>query len=217
MNKNQFKPYPQKVISNIIFDLGNVVLDIDYERTIDAFRKLGVNISDKNTFTGQVELFNQLDCGLNIEIFRAKLLELVGIPLTSIEIDRAWNALLLDWNMERLEMIQNLRKYYKVFLLSNTNKIHFDYYNDKLLQTTGKNLHEYFDKTYLSFEMEMRKPNPEIFLAVIKENNLQPNKSLYIDDTEEHLISAQKLGFITYHLNPQKENIVQLFTKNEAV
>jgi putative hydrolase of the HAD superfamily len=110
-----------------------VVLDIDYQKTLDEFKKLGVhNLEDTFTLSSQVELFNQLDCGLiSPEDFRNELRNHLNKNLSDSEIDNAWNALLLEWNPERIKLLENLRNDYRIYLLSNTNIIHSKIYNEQ--------------------------------------------------------------------------------------
>ncbi|MEW5845435.1 MAG: HAD family phosphatase [Bacteroidota bacterium] len=188
-------------ISNIILDLGGVVLDIDYSLTLKAFGEFGIRLSDHSTFTGSNELFNQFDCGLiGPDTFWESFNLMFGVSLNPKDFDRAWNALLLDWDLERLKLIELLRKNYRLFLLSNTNIIHFEHYNQILIEKYGKALKDLFHKAYLSFEMGIRKPQAEIFQRLIDENELVPSETLFIDDTFEHVAAAKKLGILTIHL-----------------
>ncbi|MDI3527421.1 MAG: glucose-phosphatase [Tenuifilum sp.] len=187
---------------NIIFDLGGVVLDIDYKLTLNEFNRLGININDYSILTGKNEIFNQFDCGLvSPSEFRKQICGLFNISVDAETFDLAWNKLLLEWDFERLKFIERLRDDYKIFLLSNTNAIHFEHYNKELAKKTGKELKDYFDKLYLSFELGMRKPQPEIFQRVLDENRIDPKETLFIDDTLEHIAAAKKLGINAIHLN----------------
>ncbi len=198
---DKFKVIDELTINNIILDLGGVVLDIDYTLTLAAFKCLGIKIVEVSTLTGQNEFFNQFDCGLiSPELFRQKFNQLFHSNLSQREFDEAWNALLLDWDVERLNLIEELRKKHRVFLLSNTNSIHFNHYNQMLYKKTGRELKDYFHKAYLSFELGMRKPQPEIFQRLIIENNLNPFETIFIDDTKEHINAAHKLGIQAFLL-----------------
>ena len=216
MLKLTCKPYKHLNIKNIIFDLGGVILDIDYQRTLNEFKKLGVNnLENLFTLTSQTELFNKLDCGLISEDeFRATFKQHINTPISKSQIDFAWNALLLEWNMERLSLLENLMPNYKIFLLSNTNAIHSKVYNQKLMNlTNGKDLKHFFHKVYYSYEVGLRKPNPEIFKLLLNENSLLANETLFIDDTAEHINSARNLGINCYHINPKAgETVLDLFT-----
>jgi len=189
------------IIRNIILDLGGVVLDIDYSLTLKAFENMGVYLGNHTTLTGSNELFNQFDCGLiNPDTFRQEFNQMFMVALSPKEFDKAWNALLLSWDTERLKLIERLKKNYRVYLLSNTNVIHFNHYNRLLVEETGKELKDYFHKAYLSFEMGIRKPQVQIFQRVLSENGLIPSETLFVDDTHEHIDAAKGLGIRTIHL-----------------
>lgn len=215
MQSISFYPYNNLNIKSIIFDLGGVILDIDSRRTVDAFGQLGAN-NPESIFKNaeQVQLLNNFDCGLvTPQEFRDEVRRIFNLSIADSEIDGAWNALLLSWDLNRLSLIDELRKEYRVFLLSNTSVIHSDLYNKQLVElSSGRSLKAFFDKVYYSYEIGLRKPNPAIFEMVINENNLVPNETLFIDDTLEHVKSAESLGLITYHIKPSNgETVLQLF------
>lgn len=195
-------------INNVILDLGGVVLDIDYSLTLKAFGEVGLSLTDHTTFTGNNELLNLFDCGqVTPAEFRQNFNQTFGVNLSPEQFDKAWNALLLDWDMERLALLEQLRSRYHVFLLSNTNAIHFEHYNQLLVQRTGKGLRDYFHKAYFSFEMGLRKPQPEIFKRVIDDNGLTPAQTLFVDDTMEHVKAAQSMGINAIHLKGGNRNL----------
>lgn len=215
MPKLTFTPFPNQNIQNIIFDLGGVILNIDYHLTIDAYKNLGItNFEEIFSQANQVRLFDQLDMGLiSPQQFREGLREISKIALTDQQITDAWNAMLLDFPPKRLEVLRSVKNHYKTFLLSNTNAVHFDEYNKVLQQTFGiDNLSEFFEKEYYSHKIGLRKPNAEAFELILKENNLNPDETLFIDDTLQHVEGARKLGILAYHLNiPAGDSIDKLF------
>lgn len=207
MTVNNNATFDNLIIRNIILDLGGVVLDIDYNLTLKAFEKHGLTLNDHSTFTGSNELFNQFECGLiKPDTFRQEFNQLYEVNFSTQEFDYAWNALLLSWDSERLNLIEQLKRNYRVYLLSNTNIIHFNHYNRLLVEETGKELKDYFHKVYLSFEMGIRKPQVEIFSRVLSENGLTPSETLFVDDSYEHVRAAQKLGIQTIHLEGGNRN-----------
>ncbi|HDP54900.1 MAG TPA: HAD family phosphatase [Bacteroidetes bacterium] len=216
MSKPIFTPFANQSIKNIIFDLGGVILNIDYRLTIDAFKNLGLsNFEEMFTQAQQVGLFDQLDKGLVTPAqFRDGLRQISGVALSDKQIDDAWNAMLLDFPTKRLEVLKSVKNHYKTFLLSNTNAIHIEEYNKILQQTFGVgNLSVFFDKEYYSHIINMRKPDAETFEIILKENNLNASETLFIDDTQQHVEGAKKLGILAYHLNiPAGESIEKLFT-----
>lgn len=217
MKKLTFSPYRHLNIKNIIFDLGGVILNIDYHLTIDAFKKLGFdNFDDVFTQAKQTGIFDNLDKGIiTPQEFRDGVRELSGKPFSDQQIDDAWNAMLLDFPVHRLEILEKVHNQYRTFLLSNTNKIHIDVYNQILLNTFGvKDLSHFFEKEYYSHEVHMRKPDAEVFSLILEENGLKAEETLFIDDTEQHVIGARKVGLIAYHLKIKDgEKIEVLFSE----
>lgn len=188
-------------IQNIIFDLGGVVLDIDYNLTLTKLKQLGIYLPSHIALTGEDEIFNLFDCGLiSPKEFRERVYKTFKVSIPDHEFDEAWNNLLLNWDVNRLNLIEQLGRHCRVFLLSNTNSIHYEYYNKRLIELTGKGLKDYFYKAYLSFEVGLRKPQPEIFKLVMDENGLNPAHTLFIDDTQEHVKAAKGLGINAVHL-----------------
>lgn len=216
MRKYRFIPYRNLNIKNIIFDLGGVLLDISYPRMEEAFQALGVTIGNRDILTGDEELFNRFDCGtLTPKMFRDELRCFLNRDIPDSELDRAWNSLLNGWDKERIALLKSLKQHYNLFLLSNTNAIHYAHYSKTLKDVEpGLTLPALFAKTYLSFRLGMRKPQPEIFGKVISENNLIPENTLFIDDTKEHIDSARKLGINVHHYVPDgKTALTGLFER----
>lgn len=217
MQKITFLPCRHLNIKNIIFDLGGVILNIDFELTIDAFKKLGFeNFDELFSQAKQSGIFDKLDKGLvTPKEFRDGVRELAGKPFTDEQIDCAWNELLLDFPYNRLKLLDQIKTQYRTFLLSNTNQIHFDVYNQTLFNTFGvKNLSHFFEKEYYSFALHMRKPDAEIYELILNQNGLNAEETLFIDDTEQHIIGAKAVGINAYHLNLKKgEAIEKLFVE----
>ena len=198
---------------NIIFDLGGVILNIDYNLTANAFKKLGIeNYNDLYTQFNQISLFDDLEIGkISPNFFRTKIKELCKINISDTEIDNAWNAMLLDFPKERLDLLNKLKNKYRLFLLSNTNEIHLiDYQNQLQEKFNINNLGEFFEKEYYSHIVGLRKPNKEIFEMVLNENKLNASETLFIDDSIQHIEGAKLVGINTYHLT-KGESIIDLF------
>jgi putative hydrolase of the HAD superfamily len=189
-------------IKNIIFDLGGIFINIDFARTKKAFKELGITDFD-NYFTQHhaSELFELLETGkISNEEFHNSFVEHTGVPLTYEQVKDAWNALLLDFPPERLEWLKRIRKHYKIFLFSNTNKIHYDAFMESFRQQFGEDFNQYFIKAYYSHEMGMRKPYPESFQFILDEQGLKPEETLFVDDTLKNIEGAKKVGLQTVHL-----------------
>ena len=191
-----------KNIDNIIFDLGNVILNIDYQNTIDAFEKIGV--PDASIFyskSSQLNIFNQLETGhISKQNFILEIQKFVP-KASATQIINAWNAILQDLPNERLEILKNIKDKFSIFLLSNTNTIHIEKIIDKLGKKKYAEFYNIFDKVYYSHKVKLRKPNADIFKLVIKENCLSIKNTLFIDDSIQHIESAKKIGLKTYHLD----------------
>jgi glucose-1-phosphatase len=202
-------------IKNIIFDLGGVILNIDYNKTEHAFIELGLeNFSELYTQHYSSSLFEALETGkVSQKEFIISLQEKSLVPLTSSQIIFAWNAMLLDFPIARLQLLQQLRNQYNIFLLSNTNAIHLERFHEILYKATGlPSLGVLFEKTYYSHLLGLRKPDKEIYKYVMKENQLMPGETLFIDDSINNIHGAQEAGLHTILLQPPK-TITDIFRK----
>jgi len=200
-------------INNIIFDLGGVILNIDYNKTAKAFKSLGIkNHNEMYTQFNQISLFDDLEVGkITPAFFRTKIKELCKINISDIEIDNAWNAMLLDFPKKRLDLLNELKNKYRLFLLSNTNEIHLIDYQKQLQKKFNLNsLEKFFEKEYYSHVVGLRKPNKEIFEMVLNENKLIASETLFIDDSIQHIEGAKLVGINTYHLT-KGESITDIF------
>lgn len=191
-------------IKNIIFDFGGVICNIDVTLTERAFQNLGLQRFDKKkAVTDTVGLFEQFETGrISPDDFRDKIRSHFGFALPNAVIDEAWNALLLDIPPERITILECLRKNYRIFLLSNSNKIHYDHYvKDFRVKFGFQDFDALFEKAWFSFNIGLKKPDPAIFRFVMQHSGLQPEETLFIDDTLIHVESAQLTGIHAHHLN----------------
>ncbi len=187
-------------IKNIFFDLGGVLVNLDKERCLNEFQRLGIQkIEEQIGHSFKSGLFLRLEEGIITPAeFRNEIRKMTDKPVTDDEIDYAWNAFLLNISSDKLELLLKLRKDYRVFMLSNTNQIHFEYikfhdFNDK----KGYSIDDYFEKCYLSYELHLSKPDKTIFEAVIADSGALPQESLFLDDNLQNIETAQSLGFRT--------------------
>lgn len=190
-------------IKHIIFDLGGVLLNIDYNLTEQAFIAAGVtNFHELYSQLRQSDLFDKLEMGqIPPEEFIAAMQRASETSITEAQVVAAWNAMLLDFPVRRLQILQQLRLYHDLFLLSNTNEIHEAAFNDILMRSHGiPNIGVFFDKVYLSHRIGLRKPMKEIFERVLNDNGLQPGHTLFIDDSPQHIAAAKALGIQTIYL-----------------
>ena len=201
-----------KKIDNIIFDLGNVILDIDYQSTIKAFEKIGIeNASILYSKSSQTKIFDQLETGKITKVDFILEIQKIIPKASKSEIINAWNAIIKDLPESRIDILKNLKDKFSIFLLSNTNSIHIDYIVKKIGRGKYDEFYNLFDKVYYSHEVKLRKPDPNIFKLVINENNLKIKNTLFIDDSIQHINSAKKLGLQTYHLKNSIESLETIF------
>lgn len=190
-------------IKNIIFDLGGVILNIDFKQTELAFAKLGVgNFNAYYTLQSVSPLFEQLELGLiTPEVFYDQFRKIVTVSLSNKEIEEAWNALLIDFPPERIKWLKEISEKYKIYLLSNTNKIHYDAFMKLFENQIGKSsFNDYFIKAYYSHKINLRKPSIKSFEFVLEKENLIAEETLFIDDSETNIGAAKKVGLNTIHL-----------------
>ena len=190
-------------IKNIIFDLGGVFVDIHFHLTQEAFEKLGVtHFQEFFTQHHASDLFQLLETGkLSEKEFYAAFRKETGLNVTDEEIKHAWNALLDRFPKERINWLKKIKNRYKIFLFSNTNKIHYDAFMQGYTEDFGKNdFNEQFIKAYYSQELGLRKPFLESFQYILNEQGLDPAETLFIDDTLKNIEAAKKAGLQTFHL-----------------
>ena len=194
-------------ISTLIFDFGGVLIDLDMNQSILNFKKLGVeNVENYLSNFGQSGFFMQLEKGkISAEEFRSEIRKMTTNSITDKEIDDAWNAFLVRIPSEKLDIVYQLRKKFRVIMLSNTNAIHFPYAERTFFSYKNRGIDEYFDKCYRSYDMKMAKPDAEIFEAILSQEQVAPNQCLLLDDGPKNIEQAQKLGFQTYFVDPKED------------
>ena len=192
-------------VKNILFDLGNVLINIDFLKVKSAFENLGIKDFDQqfSQLTASA-LFEDLETGkITAPEFYLKMQLQSNITLSAESIKYAWNAILLDFRAESMKRLTELKKNYRLFLLSNTNVVHLDEVNNILHRQIGvRNLDEFFDKAYYSHVVGLRKPHREVFDFVLKDAGITAHETIFIDDTAPHIATADSLGFQTHLLLP---------------
>jgi glucose-1-phosphatase len=190
-------------VKHIIFDLGGVLLNIDYSLTEQAFMNAGIaNFGALYSQLNQTAVFDDFETGkIGQAEFVQALQEVSGNKITEAQIIDAWNAMLLDFPLRRLQILQQLRNHYDLLLLSNTNETHEAAFT-KIISDAHNipGIGVFFDKVYLSHRIGMRKPSPEVFQHILDENQLKPEHTLFIDDSPQHIAGAQSAGIQTIHL-----------------
>ncbi len=194
-------------IKNLVFDLGGVLLNIDYNKTAEAFKNLGVKDFDNlySQLTAN-DLFEALETGTIGEAdFYKKIQTYCNPQTTTAQIENAWNAMLLNFRTGSLNHLKILAKTYPIYLLSNTNSIHHKAFNKIFLKETGEqSLDNYFLKSYYSHLINVRKPYPATFSYIMKDANINPAETLFIDDSINNIEGAVAAGMQVHHLQNGK-------------
>lgn len=192
-----------RAIKNIIFDLGGVLLGIDFDATMHAFERLGVNNFPLLFSQHHADdLFEKLETGVvSPAVFYRQFRELVGIPLSDTAIESAWNAMLLHFSPEKMHWLDSLKVNYNLYLFSNTNQIHYDHFSKTCRQeNNGRTLESYFIHAWYSHELGLRKPYSSSFTAILEKGRLLPEETVFIDDTIGNIEGAKAAGLQAIHL-----------------
>lgn len=200
-----------KGVKNIIFDLGGVIINIDPQLTFNAFRKLAQESGTSVDFSKD-DVFREIETGLIDDIaFRNKIRIFVG-DVDDQAIDDAWNRLLLDLPLERLDLLLELKSDYRVILLSNTNAIHMAEIKKRIgLLPEKYAFSNLFEKEYYSHLVKLRKPGKEIYQLIVDELAINPSETIFIDDIYENAKAAEMVGIQGWHLDLSKHDLVKFF------
>lgn len=200
-------------INSIIFDLGNVLLNLDFEASIQAFHKLGLNEAVLNKQQAYADpVFYKLEIGMvKPDVFRKRMRQLLNNPDASDrQIDDAWYAMIRDVPPKRVDVLKRLRDSYKIYLFSNTNAIHIGRLLPDFKREHGFDFPALFDKTFYSHKIQARKPDIEAYQKVIRLSGVEPGKTLFVDDLEQNIRAAQEVGLKTFWLSEGLE-MAELF------
>lgn len=199
-------------IKNLIIDLGGVLIGLNRQKCIDTFKEMGVeNIDGLIERYVQDGIFGRHEQGLiTDEEFHDGLRKLGNSTLQDWQIDQAWCNFLEDIPDYKIEFLKKAKKKYKVFLLSNTNNIHWQFVVRQFFSRPGYTIDDCFHKTFLSYEMKLVKPDAEIFRQLLTETGIVPQETLFIDDSAENCRSAEQLGIKTYTPQPYEDWTVKI-------
>ena len=192
-------------IKNVIFDLGGVILNLDFKKAEKAFVDMGMSNFNDLFASGQVKsFFHDYEIGkIDDTEFIAELRKAAGKDHADEHVIAAWNAMLADFPKERIDFLNGLKKKYRLFLFSNTNAIHLKSFRQSYTESfPEKMLDDHFETTYYSHEINQRKPNKEAFEYVLKQSNLKAEETLFIDDSLPNIEGAKLAGLHTIHLKP---------------
>ncbi len=203
-------------IDTILLDLGGVLIDVYYERTAHAFAALGFSDFDRlYSQAKQDHLFDGFETGtLSPADFRDGVRRLLGNELDDATIDHCWNAMLGTIPPSRMETVADLRRCYRVLLLSNTNAIHVPAFTEIIHRENGiTDFKGCFDGAYYSCEIGLRKPDAPSYLHVLEQQGASPERTLFVDDSIQHVVGAQAAGLHAEHLDTRREDVTALFAR----
>lgn len=199
------------MIKNIVFDFGDIFINLDKKLFAEELQKIHISQESEE----MLPILQQYEMGLvSTDKFLTFFEERLHVSQDKLK--RAWNSILLDFPKERLRFIQNLSesKKYRLFLLSNTNDLHISWIQQNWGMEQYNAFKICFEQFYLSHEINLRKPNNNIYEFVLTTNKLAPKETLFIDDTKENTDAAKALGIHIWNLKPGKEDVLELLTKN---
>ncbi len=199
------------MISTIIFDFGDIFINLEKEAQVEAFKKLGLNGPNQEL----IDANDQFEKGQLTEI---QFLETFTkfIPDASLEqIREAWNTIIGEFPLYRLEFLQLLSHKYKLILLTNTDEIHISRFEHNVGISFFSDFYQCFEKVYYSYEMGMRKPDPAIFSYILNKHDLSPKRTLFVDDKKVNTDAAASLGIHVWNLQVGEEDVVDLFQKKD--
>ena len=191
-------------ITTLIFDLGGVLVNLDWNRCVSNFKKIGIEeMAGLLSVTLQTGFVLDYEKGLITDAeFRDKLREYSSQTLTDEQIDEAWTSFLVDIPSEKLELLMKLKKKYRILMLSNTNNLSFSYCANHMFNVNGYTLSDYFDTCYLSNHMHLCKPDAPIFEELLRDSALKAEECLFLDDGIHNIKAAEQLGFGVEFIKP---------------
>lgn len=201
-----------KEIKTLIFDFGGVLINLDKERCIEKFTKLGIKgIDELLSHWCQKGLFLQFEEGkITSNLFLNEIRKMSTFTISDDEIKAAFFSFLIDLPRYKLDLIARLHSHYQIFLLSNINELIYNFCVKEYFFKFGKKIDDYFDKKYLSFQLHVCKPKKEIYLKMLQDSGIQPEEALFLEDGEQNILTAQSLGINTFFTLP-KEDFSLLF------
>lgn len=200
-------------VKNIIFDLGGVIINLSVEKTHQAFAALsGLSVNEIKSMVHHGAFFHDYERGLISDAeFRTHLRESLRLTVSDVQLDAAWNAMLLDIPIERINLLVRLKEKFSLYLLSNTNNIHLQCFNDIVKNLTGQPVIDYyFHRAYYSHLLKISKPDVAIYNHVLLQNGLRAEETIFLDDNKDNLTGANKAGIKTFHVE-HPDQIFSLF------
>lgn len=189
----------------ILFDFGNVIIDIDFELMFQGFATgSGKSVEIIRQRLTEHQVFRRYESGfLDTAEFYEVIRQTIGYPFNNYEIEAIWNSMLLQIPPNRIELLRYLNTKFPVYLLSNTNELHIQWCNQYLQQKFGiPSVDSLFKKSFLSYQIGMWKPDEAIYTHVLQETNCQPTRMIFFDDNEANVLAARQVGLQVIHVTP---------------
>jgi putative hydrolase of the HAD superfamily len=194
------------MITTIIFDFGDIFINLEKQKCASQFEELGISLTNP-LIIEQNDLYEK--GAISEEEFLTTFLKLQP-NLQIKDVKKAWNSVLGDFPLYRLEFLLMLSQKYQLFLLTNTDPIHIAYFEEMVGASFFTDFYNCFEKVFYSYEMKMRKPNAQIYTAILNKYDLAPKRVLFVDDKKENTDSAASLGISVWNLQVGKEDVVNL-------
>ena len=190
-----------KKVKALLFDLGGVIVDLDYKKTANAFENIGLQNAEKAySQFNQTDLFNLFETGhISSEEFLAEIQNEITNQVNLSEITKAWNSMIIGFQHSKLEKIKKLSEQVPCYLLSNTNEIHLNYIEHLLQEMDFKHFLNIFESCYFSHQIGKRKPHKETFEWVLNHMNYDAQDVLFIEDSPQHIEGAKSAKLNTFH------------------
>jgi len=201
------------MINTIIFDFGDIFINLEKEKAVEEFKKLGLDGPNDELLL----MNDQFEKGKISEVDFIQGFQKFIPQADLLEIRKAWNAVIGDFPLYRLEFLQMLSRKYRLFLLTNTDSIHINRFEHMVGMSFFSDFYQCFEKVYYSYEMGMRKPDPAIFSYILNKHDLSPKRTLFVDDKKENTDAAASLGIHVWNLQVGQEDVVDLFEKKILV
>ncbi|MCD8288022.1 MAG: HAD family phosphatase [Porphyromonadaceae bacterium] len=195
-------------IEAVFTDFGGVLLQLEFERCFKEFSQLGAVGPNEVLFRSPefITAMQNLEAGrIEKDVFFDFLRKILHIQTDNHRIEEAWNLLIGIVPIYKLQLLREIRKHYRLYMVSNTNAPHFDYTRQVLFRDEGLTVDDYFDKIYVSHEIHALKPNDDFYRKVIEDSKEDPSKSIFIDDLEANIQGAKRAGFHAYLIDPEED------------
>lgn len=202
-----------KQIKTLLFDFGDVFINLNKSATLKHLAQFGITkLSPEQIEKNKAYEVGKLSSQDFISYYHTNFKD---NNASAEAITKAWNSILLDFPLQRLEFLKKLKKKveFQLILLSNTNELHISWIKEHV--NFYEEFKSYFDAFYLSHEINLRKPNANIYEFVLDQHQLKPEEVLFIDDTKENTDAAKSLGFHVWNINPETEDVTSLFKTNQ--